>query len=365
MRAICCRIILGLGLLLVAGWAAAARVEGLYTAEVGRDALVLLGSDPEEAEGRSQEAMRQDLMRAALARVVIRVTGSSEAVSDPKVRAQLLDQAPSLVNRFQYLEREGTGGARIRVAFHPESVQSGLWEAEWPVWGPVRPELLAWVAVRDGGELRLASPDSRPELYRALGEAADRYGLPLQAPLMDGTDRRRLGARDLLLQDWSVIEAASERYQPQGLLVLRLSPGSEGAATTAEWVLRQGAQTLTFSSEGPEIPEAVDAGLKEALAGLAERFAVHSDARAELRVTVAGVSDLAGHARTQRGLAGLTAVTDLQPVGVDGKRAEFRLRFRGQPEDARTLLGLLETLSPAESADNAEDPSRLRFRYRP
>lgn len=365
MRALCFRIILGLGLLLVASWATAARVEGLYTAEVGRDALTLLGSDPEEAEDRSPEAMRQDLMRAALVRVVIRVTGSSEAASDSQVRAQLLDQAPSLVNRFQYLEREGTEGPRIRVAFNPESVQSELWEAGWPVWGPVRPQLLTWIAVRDGGELQLASPDSRPELYSALREAADQTGLPLQVPLMDGTDRRRLSARDLLLQDWSTIEAASERYEPQGLLLLRLTPGTEGSATTAEWVLRQGAETVTFSSDGPEFRGTIDAGLEEALARLADRFAVHSDATAELRVAVEGVSDLAGHARAERGLAGLTAVTDLQPVGVAGERADFRLRFRGQPEEARSLLGLLEVLRPVESEVDAEDPTQLRFQYRP
>ncbi|MFB6261467.1 MAG: DUF2066 domain-containing protein, partial [Thiohalorhabdaceae bacterium] len=125
--------------------------------------------------------------------------GNADVAADDELRQGLIDRAPSLVNRFHFLKRDGPEGPRIQAHFDAEGVREGLWQAGWPVWGALRPGLLVWVAQRDGGGLELVGPDSSPEVFDALRQAAQQRGLPLVLPLMDGTDRRNLDGRDLLM----------------------------------------------------------------------------------------------------------------------------------------------------------------------
>jgi hypothetical protein len=376
MQTLATRILVaGLVALMAPGAAHGARVERLYTAEVDRTDLALVepaaarGDKP--AERRNERALRRALMGAALGRVLVRLAGTSQVAQDPLVRERLIDRAPSLVNRFQYLSRRGPDGPRIRVHFTPESVREGLWQTGWPVWGPYRPGVVVWVAQRGNGGLELVSPDSRPRVFEALRGAAEREGLPLLVPLMDGTDRRRLAARDLLFEDWAAIRKASARYDPDVVLLLRLNPqGSDGPR--AEWVLREGETSTAFATGGADVGEAVGAGLRGVLVRLACHYAVYPGASVAMQAVVGGIPGLDAYARVERGLGQLAAIEGVTPLRVAGDEARFRFAFQGRATEAAHILGLLDLLEPAgrivaESGDGggAPDEPRLQFSYRP
>jgi len=359
-------------LLLAAASAHAARVDQLYSAVVDRSDLSLLGDGADEA-GRSREALRRQLMKAALGRVLVRLAGTSQVTSDPMVRDRLIERAPSLAARFQYLDRGGPDGPRIRVRFNPEPVRTGLWETGWPVWGGYRPGVLVWVAQRSGGGLQLVSPDSRPKVFKALNRAAEREALPLLVPLMDSADRHRLSARNLLFEDWQPIEKASARYDADAILILRLSGGSGGAR--AEWVLHDAEGNRSFTTRGDGVAEAVGAGLRGVLVRLACYYAVFPGEPVTMQAVVDGIPGLDGYARVEQGLGQLAAIEDVTPMRVSGKEARFRFAFQGRPTEAVHLLSLLDLLEPggrivAESGDGdadagAGDEPRLQFTYRP
>lgn len=368
MRACYSLVLIGLFLLGASASAVGARMDQLYVAEVASEDLALLASEDDEgggsAQSESEKARRQALMRAALARVLIRLTGNPKVLDSSMIRAQLLDQAPSLVSRFQYLERGSPRALRIRVAFSPEPLRSRLWEAGWRVWGPFRPDLLIWTAARGRDSLKLASPDAQPKLYRALQQAAHHYGLPLRIPLMDGVDRRRLNGQHLLFEDWGAIEAASQRYGAQAILLLRLTPGGEEAPAQAEWVLRNKVSTDSYTTTGASMEKIISAGLRRTLARLASRYAVSPDSSVTMRAVVEGVSRLADYARVERAVGTLTAVEDMDLLAVEGDQARFRFRFRGRPRQARPILSLTGPLEPV-GASSGESDSPLRFTFRP
>lgn len=359
--------------------AGAAQVDDLFQAEVGvRDlALVRPGDSPSLPAGEA--ARRQALMRAGLGRVLVRLSGTTEVVTDPMVQRRLLDRAESFVTRYQYLG-EGDDGPRIRVHFTEKALRSGLWESGWPVWGRYRPGLLVWVARRGAGGLELVSADSHPDLFAALREAARRDGLPLLLPVMDGQDRRRLGGRDLLFEEWDRIRTASERYDPQGILLLRLDPGG-GAGVRAEWTLRRGDSSRSFQTEGGSQGEAVAAGLRQVLSKMAQDYAVLPGKTVPIEAVVHGIDDLEAFARVERGLTRLAAVESVQPRRIAGDVARFQMAFRGPPGEAGHILELLDLLrqrdipseaaaprvEPTPGAEMAPKPyaSRLHFTYRP
>ncbi|MFA9459418.1 DUF2066 domain-containing protein [Thiohalorhabdus methylotrophus] len=357
--------------LAMAGLAApvpAAQVEGLYRAEVGSADLVLLDAyDGEELAPAfdSRQARREALMRAALARVLIRLSGTSQVAADPLVQAELLASAEGFVNRYQFVG-SGSSQPRLRVQFNGQAVREALWKTGWPVWGRYRPGVVVWVAQRGAGGLNLASPDVAPELFKALRETAERYGLPLLVPLMDSMDRRRLSGRDLLFEDWNRIRSASERYDPDAVLLLRLGSPDSGSSN-AEWVLRRNGEVRTFTTggEGPEA--AFRDGLKRILARLACDYAVFPGQPVTMQAAVDGIRDLQEYARVERGLARLAAIDSVTPVRVDGEQARFRFHFQGPVEGADHILGLLDLLEPRQRPDTeeTEDRAPLHFTYRP
>ena len=363
-------LILALAVVALPGTAHGARVDGLYAAEVAPADLGLIGKGSAAAQRSGGRSRRRDLMRAALARVLTRIAGTSQVAADPMVRDGLIERAPSLVNRFQYLSRGGPEGPRIRVHFNPEPVREGLWETGWPVWGAYRPGVLVWVARRGSGGLELVGPDSRPRVFEALRRGAEREGLSLLVPLMDGTDRRRLAGRDLLFEDWEAIDKASRRYDADAILLLRL--GRKGGEVRAEWVLREQDGARTFVTRGSGQSAAVAAGMRGVLVRLACNYAVHPGQSVRMQAVVDGIPDLDAFAQVERGLAQLAAIEGVRPLRVTGSEARFRFAFQGRANEAAHILSLLDLLEPggrivAESGDGDEDSGepRLQFTFRP
>ena len=354
-------LLAGLLLLAVAPPMQAESVAGLYEAEVGREALALgypTQEPPEELPSR--QVRRQAFMRAALARVIVRLTGSSQYLADPVVAESLLGEAGDFLTRYQRSSGED-GAPRYRFRFDGEAVRAALWSAGLRVWGAQRPNILVWAAHRGSGNLRLASPDGQPELYKALRRAADRFGLPLAFPLLDAEDRQRVSGQDLLFEEWGGLIAASRRYQPRTLLLVRLSGGVPGSGK-ADWVLREpSGETLRLTSQADDMRGVVTAGLRELLARLADWYAVGPAVGPAWTVAVQGLPDLEAYARVERGLTRLAAVTAVVPERIEGDRARFRVRIRGDEAQGTRLLGILPFLAP-----QGRSASGVRvFEYRP
>ncbi|MFP4615424.1 MAG: DUF2066 domain-containing protein [Thiohalorhabdus sp.] len=379
------RIMLGLFVLLLGGLpgsVSAAQVENLYQAVVDEEDLDLLETEDEQESSLAGDGGRQALMRAALARVLIRLSGTSEVVEDSEVRTALLEPVQDYVSRYQVLRGESSG-SRLRVRFGEEAVREALWEQDWPVWGRYRPGVVVWVARRGTGDRNPVSPDMEPDLFEALETAAEQYGLPLLMPLMDGTDRDRLSGRNLLFEDWEQIESASERYDPDAILLVRVGEGERGG-TRVDWVLRRGGEDRTFSSSADGLEGALQAGMERLLAGMARDYAVEPGRGAAMEAAVEGVRSLEDLARVERGLGRLAAVEAVMPARTAGSEARFRFRFRADPERAAHIVSLLDILEPEEgetperespatdSGDRREGEDAdqdgsplLRFTYRP
>ena len=305
-----------MALVLLAGPAEGARVPGLYQAEV-------------EYEGD-----REAGFRAALAVVLVRVTGRRDAAERAALRPLFADAA-SFAQQF----RQPAPG-RLWAAFDGAALERELGRLGQPVWGAERPSTLLWIAIDAAGGRRFvvaasAEHEEEIEVHDAVAAATARRGIPVVFPLMDAEDRAQASFAEVWGGFEEAIRAASERYGVDAILVGRLAAEDQGHG---RWSL--------YTAEGEErwsgeLVESIDR-LADLLAA---RFAVVASGETRIvRLGVSGVASIEDYGRLSRFLGGLTAVESLGVERVEGDRITFRVAMRGEAatlDEAVRLGGLL------------------------
>jgi hypothetical protein len=292
---------LALAALLAPAPAGADRVEGLYEAEVPVD------------------DSRDAAFGAALAEVLVRITGRRDIAGRQEVRA-LVGNAAAFAQQFR-----SPAPDRLWVAFDGAALEAELEQLGLPVWGPDRPVTLLWVAVDAGGGRRFVVASGtelarEAELRESLQEAAARRGIPIMFPLMDAEDRAQASFAEVWGGFEDSIRAASGRYGADAVLVGRLSADDPGFG---RWTL--------LDDNGSE---RWTGGAAESIERVADQFAarlavVSSGELRPVRLAVAGIASVEDYARVMRFLARLTAVQDLSLERLEGDTAVLRVALRG------------------------------------
>ncbi len=224
--------------------AQAVPVEGLYSASVS---------------GQLEGAPTDQQLYQGLAQVLIKVSGRRDIMERPESRA-LVDNAPLL------LQRSEAGADAAELYFAPEQLSGLMQSLGLPLVGNDRPALLLWIVQRS----RDGSVDYLPagaELYDHLRAAAARRGLPLMLPLYDLDDQLALSAEELMAgAEASVIQQASQRYQPAAVLVGAVDRSA--AEPLAQWSFWMGPERVDYTIAGQaELTAMVDQLADRLLAG--------------------------------------------------------------------------------------------------
>jgi hypothetical protein len=356
--------------------AVAAEISGLYEAQV--------------PVASQDAAERGSASLAALEEVLVKVTGSTDVLQRPEIKP-LLDQAGQLVQRYQYRAAQppltpppAMAGSKapvpaqmLWVAFDRQTINHRLAEAGLPVWGIDRPRTLVWLAVEDGGERYLVGGDNRPDLQQMLNDQARRRGLPLSVPLMDLQDQGGLAAADVWGDFPDAILRASDRYQPEAVLVGRVYTVAPDKWQSHWSLYHRGTAVSWESAEGSE-NDAVAAGIAGAADHLAKRYALvlTADAANSMTLAVENIATVDDYARALRYLQSLDPVAAVQIARVEGDVVSYRLKVRGEVRDVLRSIGWGKTLTPAEQGGApssgvpatdegaAEHPADGVYRYR-
>jgi hypothetical protein len=349
--------------------AGAVEVSGLYEAEV-----------PVSGQGAVE---RVAASHAGLEEVLVKVTGGSAVLQRPQIKA-LLDQAEQWVQRYQYRAAPpmpATADAQVApaasqllwLAFDRQFINQRLAEAGVPVWGMNRPRTVIWLAEEKNGARYLVGGDNRPDLQQALADQALRRGLPLTLPLLDLQDQKNLTAADVWGDFQEVIAKASERYQPEALLVGRVYKVAP-AQWQGHWTLYDRGDTQSWDSAPGQESDAVAAGIAGAADQLAQRYALKLTAEAAntMSLTIENIASLNDYARALHYLESLDPVAAVQVAEVQGDAVSFRLKLRSDPQAVVRSIGWGSTLAaavgpeapPADGEANTATAAAGEYRYR-
>ena len=302
------------------------------------------------------DAQRQSAINSALGEVLVRMTGDvSISLSD--AAQPLLGSASRYVRSYRYADQPlpedappGTpAGQQLLVDFDGRALARAARDYGLPLWDELRPVTLVWVlGPVDGRPRQIWSAEQIEAQLPGLREAAFKRGLPLRYPVLDEQDLGALGVYDLVSLDRPRIQAASARYQPSHVLLLRLE--SRGMNWSARWAFPQeDGPVRQWESMGATPDEAVRGGMSPYADELAQRYALRVAAGwvQSARLRVQGLRRLDDYARVSQYLEALNLVEWAQPSEVRDDSVVFQLQFEGELADLKRTLDAGQVLVEA------------------
>lgn len=318
--------------LCLCGGARAAVVADLYAAQVP-----VADATPEA---------REQAYSAALAKVLTRVTGLRNAGSLPQSVA-LMEQAGAFVQQYTY-RADNT----LWVAFDGQALENTLAGAKLPLWNRDRPAILVWLAVdRGGGRRSLIGADDSGEIKQQVLDLARERGLPLIWPLLDSQDLAAASASDIWGGFGDKVAAASQRYQPDAVLVGRLR-GASGQRLFGTWDLQTGSDTQRWRG-------GLNDGVHSVADFLVSRLAASASNASVVSIVVSDITDVAAYGATLNYLERLSLVDSLRVVEVRDDTVVFELALLADAGRLRRAIDVGRVLVPYEDDDGVS----LVFRY--
>jgi hypothetical protein len=322
---------LGLALLMIitgvtgAGLARAQTVADLYSAEV--------------PVANQSSAELQKGARAALADVLVKVSGSSGLLANPAIKSALA-KARSQVIKYGYSQDQRIPGKLLmRFEFDRTYVTDLIIEAGAPLWTANRPTVLVWLVVEDAEGRRFATPDSDPELIADLRAAFSRRGVPMQLPMYDLADAAALTPDAAWRLDRTALLAASARYDVQDILAGRIAIPAAGDLS-GEWMYLRDGNVRERPVKGADTGPLLREGVAMVAEDMASRYAVAPTAGGGgLAMSVSGVTGYADYAAVVSWLESIELIEHANIERVQGDVIQLRLHAK---VDAAQLAGILE-----------------------
>ena len=327
-------------------------------------ALGVTGQDLFEAEvpvNSQTPAERSTAMRQALADVLVRVTGQRDLLQHSSGRA-LLGSAGNYVQQYRYFTVPDSAPPQLmmRVRFDGEAVRRALRQQGVAFWGDAeRPDTLVWLAVEDRGRRYIVSAQDGTQAGRQLELASRQRGIPLLFPLMDLEDQAKVRFSDLWGGFFEHALEASQRYNPQAILIGRLNRSRTGS-WVARWNLQVAGSPSTWTNSDNQLAGVLSSGIDNVADTLASRLAVRDagSSAGMVSVRVHDIRTLAAYARVSDYLASLTAVRQLQVEEVSPTSVHYALQLDGSLQGLTQTIAIGTVLEP----DPAGTPATYRLR---
>lgn len=321
----------------------AAQLTGLYETEV------VVADQGSEARARG--------MGEAMAAVLLKVSGSSAVLSEEVLQGAMADAA-RYAQQYRYRSEElpleerkpaegGEPAAQNRlwlwVGFDSTSIDNLLRRFGLSVWSAARPTTLVWLGVEEGARRVLVGANDQGLVREVLDAEAKRRAIPIRLPLLDLTDQSRVRPVDIWGGFVDTIEAASQRYEPQALLIGKLYPVSDG--WEARWTLSYQGQQYEWQQRAADVTTVIASGVGGSSDYLSQRFAESSDPESnELALRIEGVAGMADFRRVNDYLLSLHGVAAVTLRRVDATASSFLVKIEGGREAVLQSINLGDML---------------------
>jgi hypothetical protein len=332
---------------------------------VGAESVVNLYESETPVSGQSAQARAKGI-HDAFANVLVKVSGDRSLLDNPNL-APLLKKASGFVQQYRYKSLSSVSGETrgeipgrlLWARFDARAVNRLLRESNIPVWGETRPSMLIWLGEEEGASRYLLSPDREADLKQHLSWVADKRGMPLIWPLMDIEDQNAIQVSDLWGGFEENIRRASNRYQPDVVLVGRISYRGRNS-WRGEWILYLPDKINRWQTHADNKQALTSEGLEQAVDALAVRFAPQqvSKGTANLRLRVHGLSRLADYVMVQDYLRSLAMIETVDLLSAGPDKVSFLLRVHGGRDALMRGIQLGAVLEPMLAQESA-DPDEL------
>jgi hypothetical protein len=229
---------------------------------------------------------------------------------------------------------------RLNIQYNGSLMEKYLLDNGFPVWGEHRPDVVLWLAVRDGTNEYVLKDSDQSQLKTAVDAALTRRGIPERWPLYDTKDRKILSVADIRGGFKDPVIKASKRYSRGPALTGSLI--WNGKEWQSSWSLLLESGNRHWSMVGEDYNILLNKAIDQAADALGVVFAITDAANkqhlATIQLDIQGVNSVEKYHHVESYLSDLTSVTMLRPLKVDGQSVIFELILRSSEEDFLNLI---------------------------
>ncbi len=310
-------------------------------------------------------ADRRRAFRTAFRRMIVKITGDERWLENPRIDSAT---AGDYVQAFAYVTPtaagQGAGGRLLEVQFSAPLINRLLESEGVPVWGRNRPSVLVWMIVQDAaGDRGLLDQGVGPEIVEIMRRFGEERGLPIIFPLLDIEDRRNLPLEAIWAQNETAIRSASDRYDPDSILVGRLLFTAAGELVGL-WRFLFADEALVFDGYDADLASYIKQPLTRITRQLAGHYALTPDAGSggAVRLRIDGIGDFTDYSTVVEYVRGIDLVRSADLVMVEGERLELMLELRGDAGQLFSAIALDRDLLPVTRAGGT-DATLLHYRW--
>lgn len=325
---------------------------------------------------------RGSALKKALAAVMLKV-GGVKSVLENDVIKKSLNNYRSYLSQYQYqhklrLQTDDPVNKKqlfLFASFNAEKINQLFQEANLPLWGSLRPQLLLWLIDEQGLTRQIISNTSASNLPFMVNEFSARRGLPIMMPLMDLTDANQIKLSDVWGRFQQPIKEASSRYLAEAIAVMRISNSSlvaldfsdkEGMVSNdcgllcapsqpktqeyaldwslLDWSLVKGQQKFSQQYQGSDPHVLLQQGLADITELIYQRYALSTTSQHDFVIEVSNIDSLATYVDVFDFLNDLSSVKSVTLLRAKGSARHFSLQLLGSKEALLASLKLNKQL---------------------
>lgn len=346
----------------------AVEVKGLYQASI--------------AINSQNSSDRASALKKALAAVMLKVGGEKSVLDNAVIKKSLrnyrlyLSQYRYQQKTLQVADKQGNQKQLFLLAsFNEEKINQLFQQANLPLWGSLRPQVLLWLVDEQGLSRRIMSNSSVSNLPFMVNEFSAQRGLPIMMPLMDLTDADQIKVSDVWGRFQQPIKEASMRYLAEAIVVMRISNTSlvsqeynnhevvdtEGCGLLCEqpqpdkqnyvldwslldWSTIKGQQKFSQQYKGSTPQLLLQQGLSDITELIYQRYALSTTSQNDFVIEVANVDSLVTYVEVFDFLSDLSSVKSVTLLSAKADARRFNLQLFGSADALLASLKLNKQL---------------------
>ncbi|GGK29948.1 DUF2066 domain-containing protein [Aliivibrio fischeri] len=339
--------ILCLLMCMVTGPVFAQQQNDLYHTEVQ-----LTGSD------KAENIAKQE----GLVNVLIKVSGQTD-IAQNEVIKKALTQSDRYVTQMSFVEYDDAPRA-MKLGYNSKMVLNLLTQSEQSIWETPRKSVLVWIVNEYNYQRSIIWEQSNNSLITRIKEAANERGLPVMFPVGDFDDVTSIEIPDLWGNFKKPIADASERYNPQAILVVKVR-GNSSSWTLFDTTPQYLPTTSTKPLEGRESGAVQLADMVNNVSDyFAKKYTKNLGAvvsQSEM-ISIEGIHSTRAFFTIEKQLKQLNSVASVQVDTIQGNKVTYTLNLLGDSEQFnqellsknKALSLIPEVIEEDKAIENAE-----------
>lgn len=325
-------------------------------------------------------------LQQAMGAVVLKVGGQQKLLTNSTIKKGLKNYSRYVAN---YRYQRKVDKIELLVTFDEDKINQLFEQASAPIWGSLRPQILLWLVEENGLQRTTISNatyssfsdnlsgNASSQVSYNLPESVEHFsslrGLPILMPLIDITDMNTISTFDVWGRFAEQVQAASQRYNPESIIIIRLSNSSlvpqqenyeeietcllcqdKAQSYALDWSFIADAQSYNRDKIGAQIFGEISYGtapdelLQQALSIISDKiyqkYALNSGVDNDYVIDVANVSSLQNFIEVERFLEQLSSVKSVNLLNASGNNRRFKLTLKSSGQAFLALLKLNQQL---------------------